>query len=497
MKEQETDLKYAGDMIEYMDSAVGNLMSGLRQRKLDENTIVIFYSDNGTHLQVFSKLKDGRTIQGGKATPKQTGIHVPLIVHWPKRFAPSVCDDIIDASDFFPTLLELAGAELRDDSVCDGISFAPRLFGRDAPRREMAFFWYDSRPGWDKERFRRSVFALNKDYKLFRTGQLFRLTDRPLEEIAIDPLELTDKDRAAKKVLGEFIESKLVGVDEPKLVNAYGEIEHDLLYHPRDKNESIEIGNALLATGKEIVYGDPDIKDHKLWIFNPLDIQPDELRPCVVFIHGGGWGGRPSSLAAQSVYLQRRGINAVSIHFRAPTGKLTPADTLRDARRAYRWIVDHGKEHHIDVNNLVVSGGSAGGHLSLALATIALDDDPVIEHMPKGFVLFNPVIDLVDGWQNGQKKCRAKGIDPKSFSPAHHLRAGLPPTLVLSGSKDGLISPDLLEKFKSEMTQAGNRCEVKIYPGAGHGFFNYGRDENQYFQPTMWQFEQFLDSVFQ
>jgi acetyl esterase/lipase len=97
----------------------------------------------------------------------------------------------------------------------------------------------------------------------------------------------------------------------------------------------------------------------------------------------------------------------VSTHFRAARVNLTPADTLRDARMAYRWIIQHGREQHIDVNEIVVSGGSAGGHLSLALSTIALDDDPVIEHAPEGFILFNPVIDLVDGWSGGRKKCEA------------------------------------------------------------------------------------------
>jgi arylsulfatase A len=495
-KPQEADLRFSADMIEYMDTAVGNLMNGLSERKLHENTIVIFYSDNGTHVKVFSKMKDGRTIQGGKATPQQTGIHVPLIAHWPQRFKPAVCDDIVDASDFFPTLLDLVGVELAPETVMDGISFAPQLFGRDGKRREAAFFWYDPRPGWDKERFHRDVFAVNKDYKLFRTGRLFRLTDRPLEEIPVDPLNMTAADEAAKKQLGDVIEKTMAGVDEPPLLSAYGEVEHDLLYLPADRQETDEIAKKLLQTGSELVYGDAAIPEQKLWIFNPLDIQEDELRPCVVFIHGGGWGGKPASLASQCVYLQRRGINAVSIHFRRPAGDVTPADTLRDARRAYRWIVAHGAEHHIDVDNLVVSGGSAGGHLSLALCTIALDDDPVIEKMPKGLVLFNPVIDLVDGWAGGRKKCQAHGIDPKSFSPAHHVVKGLPPTLVLSGSEDSLIPPALLDKFKASMAAAGNQCDVTIYPEAGHGFFNYGREGNRYFQPTMWQFEEFLAERF-
>ncbi|MFK8111381.1 MAG: sulfatase-like hydrolase/transferase [Rubripirellula sp.] len=492
---QPEEYRYIKDMIEYMDVSVGNLMQGLEEKGLDENTIVLFYSDNGTHAKVVSGMDDGREILGGKATPKQTGIHVPLIAHWPGHFKPGVSNAIVDPSDFVPTLLDLAQSPKEAAGKIDGISFAHRLLGQSGSEREAAFVWYDPRPGWDKERFDRHVFAVNRDYKLFSSGRLFRLTDKPLEEIEVNPLAMTEADQAAKRKLGEFIGRQLEGVQEPPLVDAYGRPQLDLLYYPKDKAETADVTKAMLATGKEIVYGDPQIPQHRLWIFNPMEIQADEQRPCVFLIHGGGWGGRPESLAAQALYWQRRGLNAVSIHFRAPSGELTPADTLRDARRAYRWIVEHGKDHHIDVDQLLVSGGSAGGHLSLALATIELEDDPVIEHLPKAMVLFNPVIDLVDGWENGRKKCERANIEPQAFSPAHHPVANLPPILILSGSDDGLISPALIRGFQERMKAAGNSVEFVEYPDAGHGFFNYGRHDNQYFQWTMWEFEKFLNKT--
>lgn len=493
--EQAEEYHYITDMIEYMDTTVGNLLSKLRERQLDQNTIVLFYSDNGTHAAVDSQMQDGRTIRGGKATTKQTGIHVPLIAHWPGKIAPGIDDNIVDASDFLPTILQLAGSQLPEGVDSDGVSFAPSLFGKQTPRRESAFFWYDSRPGWDKERFRRQVFAVNKSHKLFRSGRLFRFTQRPLEEVEVSPLNMTEADRTAQQVLGQVIRDSLQGSDEPVLVDAYGKPEHDLLHVPEDAEETASINRDLLDSGKALSYGDPNIEQQKLWIFNPLDLEDDELRPCVLFIHGGGWGGRPEALAAQCVYLQRRGVNAVSIHFRAPKKDLTPADTLKDARLAYRWVIQHGHKHHIDTNKIVVSGGSAGGHLSLALSTIALDDDPVVEQPPVGFVLFNPVIDLVDGWSGGRTRCEAKGIDPKSFSPAHHVRSGLPPVLVLSGSEDKLIPPPLIHAFQERMKSAGNVCEFVEYPEAGHAFFNYGRAENRYFQWTMWEFENFLEKL--
>lgn len=492
------DLRYAKDMIQYMDTAVGNLMDGLEQRGMSQDTIVLFYSDNGTHLKVTSKLSDGREIPGGKATTRQTGIHVPLIAHCPARFQPGICGDLVDASDFFPTLLDLAGIEPSGngaDRELDGISFAPQLRGESGPKRQHAFFWYDPRPGWDKERFHREVFAVNKQYKLYQTGRLLRLTQRPLEEVPVDPLLMTPRDQAAKQELMAYIQKNLAGVEEPPLLDAYGKPEHDFRYVPKSRAETNQICADLLATGKVVHYGDPDQTEHKLWIFNPLDLEPGELRPCVFFIHGGGWGGDPAMLASQAVYLQRRGYNTVSIHFRKPAGKVSPQDSLRDARRAYRWIVQHGAQHHIDTKKLVVSGGSAGGHLSLALCTIPLPDDPLVEQLPLGLVLLNPVIDLVDGWAGGRQKCEAFGIAPRDFSPAHHVRAGLPPTLVLSGSDDALITPEQLRRFARSMTSAGNQCEVRIYPDAGHGFFNYGREQNRFFYPTMWEFEAFLEQV--
>ncbi len=219
-KPQEEHLRYGSDMIEYMDTTMGNLLQGLRQRNLARETIVIFYSDNGTHLKVTSKMKDGRSIPGGKAMPTQTGIHVPLIVHCPDRYKPAVVDGIVEASDFYPTLLELAGSKKQEEKHLDGISFVPQLVGQPTPRRDAAFFWYDPRPGWDKEKFSRHVFALNKTHKLFRDGRLFRIGELPLKETLVQQDD--EQDRAARTQLQAVIDQAMAGVDEPPLVDAYG-----------------------------------------------------------------------------------------------------------------------------------------------------------------------------------------------------------------------------------------------------------------------------------
>ncbi|MEP3479438.1 MAG: sulfatase-like hydrolase/transferase [Fuerstiella sp.] len=216
------DVKYIVDMVEYIDTVLGRLMKSLGNRGLLENTLVLFYSDNGFHQSVSSSLSDGRTVAGGKALPLQTGIHVPLIAYWKDRIQPGITNGIVDASDFVPTLLEVGQAEPIDDRPLDGHSFLNTLLGKPGHQRDAAFFWYDPRPGWDKERFDRSVFAVDHDHKRFRDGRLFRLSDRPLEETLILSSEMTTADHDASRRLENLINEKMTGSVEPPLVDAFG-----------------------------------------------------------------------------------------------------------------------------------------------------------------------------------------------------------------------------------------------------------------------------------
>ena len=167
-RRDEEDLRYFDDMVAYMDKLVGRLVDGLVKLGLREDTLILFYSDNGTHLKV-SSIMNGKEIQGGKATPKQSGIRVPLIASWPGKIKPGrTTSDLVDASDFFPTLADLAQVKIPNQRQIDGISFAPTLYDQPGKKREWCFFWYDPRPGWDKDRFSRHVFALDHNYKLFK-----------------------------------------------------------------------------------------------------------------------------------------------------------------------------------------------------------------------------------------------------------------------------------------------------------------------------------------
>ncbi len=150
------------EMVANMDSGVGQLIEALDRLGLRETTLVLFTSDNGSPAGVISQLVDG-TVRGGKDLLTDAGTRVPLIASWPGVIAPgAVHDDLIDLSDFLPTLAELAGAEPPRDRIVDGRSFAPLLVGGPTLPREWAYTLWRGR-SWVRDR----------EWKLYGDGKLF------------------------------------------------------------------------------------------------------------------------------------------------------------------------------------------------------------------------------------------------------------------------------------------------------------------------------------
>ncbi len=108
-----------------------------------------------------------------------------------------------------------------------------------------------------------------------------------------------------------------------------------------------------------------------------------------------------------------------------------------------------------------------------------------------GLVLFNPVIDNGPG---GYGYDRVKDYY-QEISPLHNLMAGMPPTLVMFGTKDKFVPGATAEKFKADTIALGNRCDLIFYEGQAHGFFNYKAEGNPYFEQSMTAAEAFLASI--
>jgi arylsulfatase A-like enzyme len=161
------------DMVEYMDDVVGRLAARIDGMGLRERTLILFYGDNGTDRTITSRLGN-RAIQGGKGLTTDTGVHVPLIANWKGTGKTGqVLDDLVDSTDFVPTLFEAAGARLPAGVPFDGRSFLPRLRGEHGRPREWVYWWYDPQPGHGKEQYHRTRWARDSRYKLYEDGRLF------------------------------------------------------------------------------------------------------------------------------------------------------------------------------------------------------------------------------------------------------------------------------------------------------------------------------------
>lgn len=131
---------YAG-MVEAMDLAVGKVLRGLDDLGLANNTVVMFMSDNGGLSTSEGHPTSNLPLRAGKGWMYEGGIREPMIVRAPGVTRPgSVCDSPVISTDFFPTILELAGVPAEPDHHLDGVSFVSLLKG--GTRERPAMFWH-------------------------------------------------------------------------------------------------------------------------------------------------------------------------------------------------------------------------------------------------------------------------------------------------------------------------------------------------------------------
>jgi arylsulfatase A len=173
--------EYFGDMVAYADKLVGRIASKLDELGIRENTLLMFVGDNGTHSSVTSQFK-GKPYQGGKGLNTGNGTHVPLIVNMPKTIpAGRVNTDLVDSTDFLPTICDAAGIKISKSMTVDGRSFWPQLQGKRGSPREWSYCWYAPRNNQLK-----FEFAHDGRFKLYRDGPFVEVLsdheERPLTE---------------------------------------------------------------------------------------------------------------------------------------------------------------------------------------------------------------------------------------------------------------------------------------------------------------------------
>ena len=133
-------------MVEHVDDSVGGILDKLDELKLADNTVVVFFSDNGGLRQHFKKIGPVVTtnapLRDEKGTLYEGGVREPLIVRRPGKVkAGSVCGEVVTSVDFYPTFLDIAGVKRPADHVLDGESIAP-LLARSGKLARDAVYWH-------------------------------------------------------------------------------------------------------------------------------------------------------------------------------------------------------------------------------------------------------------------------------------------------------------------------------------------------------------------
>ena len=130
-------------MLEQLDAGIGRVLAAVEKNGLTEKTIVVFMSDNGGLSTAEGSPTSNLPLRGGKGWPYEGGVREPMIVVAPGvTKAGSTCESPVISTDFYPTLLELAGQALKPEQHLDGVSFLPLLKGETAPRGKSLYWHY-------------------------------------------------------------------------------------------------------------------------------------------------------------------------------------------------------------------------------------------------------------------------------------------------------------------------------------------------------------------
>jgi len=239
----------------------------------------------------------------------------------------------------------------------------------------------------------------------------------------------------------------------------------------------------------DVAYGSANNTPLKLDIWYPRDNA--NPTPTLVYIHGGGWifGSKEGAVYQLLPYLER-GWRVVNVEYRMAGNSLAPG-SVEDTRCALRWIYRNAAQYKFDTSKIVLTGHSAGGHLSLITGMLAdggpLDnrcyaeakygDVPMKVAAIVNWYGISDVNDLIQGPNLKNYAAMWMGSMPnaaevaKSVSPLTYVRSGLPPVITIHGDKDDVVPYTHATRLHDALNKTGNVNKLVTVKGGGHGMF--------------------------
>ena len=241
------------------------------------------------------------------------------------------------------------------------------------------------------------------------------------------------------------------------------------------------------------IYKTIEETDLALHIFEDDRYVDTQNRPAIIFFFGGGWHqGTPEQFFEHCKHFASLGFVTISADYWVKGRQGTsPFEAVTDAKSAIRWLRLRAAKLKINPDLIVAGGGSAGGHLAACAGIIDGFDDETedlsIPSIPNALILFNPVLDLsalsIKDVFNGREI---------EISPNHHVKKGLPPTLIFHGAADQIVPIETVRRFKQLMMDSHNACQLIEFEDKPHAFFNYGLYDNVPYHQTIKSTEKFL-----
>lgn len=254
--------------------------------------------------------------------------------------------------------------------------------------------------------------------------------------------------------------------------------------------QTTEAQRAAVATSIDyrivpnIVYQEANGFEAKLDLYLPSDRAP---APTLINFHGGGWrSGTKESRGLRFLPYLEMGWAVVNVQYRLARVSLAPA-AVEDSLCALRWIIRNADRYNIDTGRLVLTGDSAGGHLSLTTgivpASAGLDrqcpgNEPLEVAAIVNWYGITDVGDLLEGPNMRDYAVTWMGSMPNRYeiaervSPLTYVRGGLPPILTIHGDADPTVPYTHALRLHEELEKVGVPNQLHTVPGGGHGRFN-------------------------
>ena len=272
-----------------------------------------------------------------------------------------------------------------------------------------------------------------------------------------------------------------------------------------------QVSNCVTAAEGEyktcvMVYKKVGDVELKAYVYFPKTHKASDNRAAVVFFFGGGWKGvTPTQFEEHCKYSAMRGMVAATVDYRVKTRHGTTEDCcVMDAKSAIRWLRTSAGELGVDPNRIVAAGGSAGGHIAACTGVVSgweeMGEDLKVSSQPNVMVLFNPALVLADITGEIALGDKLKDLEsrlntnPVNLSPYHQVHHETPPTIIFHGKADDVVHYKTAELYAAKAGALG-RVELHGYADQQHGFFNFKKNNGEFYKKTVAKMDAFLVSL--